>query len=52
MNIAQYIDHTLLKPTATSDEIKKYVTKRCSITLLLFVCLPIRIPGKKIFIRQ
>jgi deoxyribose-phosphate aldolase len=23
MNIAQYIDHTLLKPTATSDEIKK-----------------------------
>ncbi len=23
MNIAQYIDHTLLKPTTTSDEIKK-----------------------------
>ena len=23
MNIAQYIDHTLLKPTSTSDEIKK-----------------------------
>jgi deoxyribose-phosphate aldolase len=39
MNIAQYIDHTLLKPTATSDEIKKLCEEAAQYKFAA-VCVP------------
>jgi deoxyribose-phosphate aldolase len=39
MNIAQYIDHTLLKPTTTSDEIKK-LCEEAALYHFAAVCVP------------
>jgi deoxyribose-phosphate aldolase len=39
MNIARYIDHTLLKPTATSDEIKK-LCDEAALYGFAAVCVP------------
>lgn len=39
MNIAQYIDHTLLKPTTTSDEIKKICEEAIQYNFAA-VCVP------------